>query len=236
MRDQFQREPIPYPALQRMADRREGKRDGRRGIPVLPAESFAGQELGAMTPYLDRLRRDCWLRIRQEQAGLEAARAGPARQLETLRQRIADADEGLADLRKQIEDMPPHPPGDPPPAPGPTYAKGKPDREEMGRRRQQRAYDARQQAHDARRRDLETQAQRASTELKQMRAEAAELAQTIAGQERITAAAIEELREHAQLRASAYLGGLVDKHDEGKILNAILQPFLSGQVDWLTAP
>ena len=90
-----------------------------------------------------------------------------------------------------------------------------------------------QRKHEGKREDLEKAARELDETLRDLRAEAEGVAEAIAATERIAVAAIEQLREHARLRMSVYLGELVHQHDQGEALNAHLQPFLSGQVDWL---
>jgi hypothetical protein len=182
-----------------------------------------------MTPYLAALQRECQFRIEQEHREVEAGCAEPRRQLRMLRQRIADTDDVLADLHKQIGDMPPHPPGSQPPAPhqGTVPTRGPLPKEELERRRLQ-------SKHEGKRRDLEESARALDVTLRALRVEAEGLAEAIAATERISAAATEQLREHTRLRMNVYLGGLVHEHAEREALNAYLQPFLSGQVDWLT--
>lgn len=179
-----------------------------------------------MTPYLENLRRDFLFDVKQEYGVMEAELAEPSRRRKMLLQQITDAEEKLAGIRKRLDAMPRHRPGDPPLR---RISGRLPSKEEMQLIREERV-------EEGQRADLLALENETDRVLSALRKDAVEVAEFIAARERVARAVTAQLREHALRRASVYLGELVNEHADGETLNAHLQPYLSGQRDLFPLP
>jgi hypothetical protein len=221
MGDVKRHEPIAYRRLEKFADRRRGKADGRRGLPELSAPPTATPRAHLVTPYLETLKRHFTVGAEHEFRRKIEDLEEPTQRQEAIRQRITETEERLAKIRKNIDDMPERPSED---ALADRSHVELHAHEALVRRRRQRE-------HEARRDALLKDEQQAEDALGVLRVEARALARSIADRELIYEATVRQLREHTMRRATTYLGGLVHRHDGGEDLNRLLRPVLHALLD-----
>jgi hypothetical protein len=210
--------PIRYGRAERNVDLKRGKADGRQGIPAVSAGTSHAAMPQIMSTHMETLRREFLTSAEREYACLVAECGEAAKERDTLRQRISNAEEKLPRMRKELEEFPRHPSDE---------ELGVQDSDEVTRRRARRRY-------TAERNELQAKEKQLDESLGRWKVQEVEAKGRIQGWQKITRANVKQLREHAMLRASVYLSAVVDEHPHPEVVNAYFQTFLSASADWLS--
>jgi ABC transport system ATP-binding/permease protein len=218
--------PIRYGLGARLSDIWAGRSDGKNGLPPLPEHNGPPGPGEGHTPYLairkhhfldpaERERRHAWSDL-----------TATYERLSSLDQEIAEAEERAVEARKQLDDMPVHPP-----------------ESELTKRNvvEQHADEAlirarRQREHDKRRALLIAKDQQAGEAVRALRVQQAQLAGVIAARYRILEGRVRQLHEHTWRRSRTYQRHLVRRHPDGQALLPYLDLALPALPDWLTSP
>lgn len=219
--------PIFYGPIARIADRWAGRRDGKAGIPPLPAEPVepTDPQIG-ITPYLEIRKRHFLDRAERERRHMLSDLDQTYRQRAELHQKIVGTDDRAADLLKNLEALPEDPP-----------TEVVEDRNVL----EQNAHPAlvsarRRREYDARRQAVLDEHQNAVANARALRVTEAQLDETVAVRERILAGRVRQLHEHTQRRCGTYRRALVHKHPDGVAVMPFLDLALPALPGWLHAP
>jgi hypothetical protein len=194
---------LPYGLRARLTDAWAGRRDGRAGVPPLPAAGDPAGTRHGITPYLEIRNRhflDCAERERQRMlTDLEET----YRAFEEVRQEIAAAEEhadATGAHRKSLPD-----------APADLSRRNMLEKEapeELVRARRQRE-------HDAKRAGLAAQEQQARQAVGGLHKREASLSRAITTRERLFDSRVRQLLQHSRQRCGTYLRHLAHHHPDG---------------------
>jgi hypothetical protein len=220
---------LPYGPLARLADITAGRRDGRAGVPQLPA---VGQQPGPVDP---RLGTTSYLEVRirefKELAERERERAltdlvDVRRRRAEIQARLTAAEERAGELRTRLEHMLVAPAGAPR-RDALELRLAVPDQLVRMRREQEFLHV---------RGDLVARVEEAESVARELRAEDASLAEVIAARDAVRDSRVRQLLEHTLRRCETYMRHVVYHHPDGSALIPSLRLGFPGLPEWLNQP
>jgi len=198
--------PIIYGPFAQLADRLAGRKDGKRGIPPLPAELDGDLDpsVGA-TQYLRTLHERLGSRSEKERHRLDHKLEPHRQQLAAIDQQIHDVEDRLERLQKRLDEMPER-------APEEVLADRNPAEhyasDEVTRTRRQREY-------TAERNKVVAEERQASDGKRALCLQRAEIASAISGRNRTLARWVRHLHRFTLRRAATYRWSLQRHHPAG---------------------
>jgi hypothetical protein len=217
--------PILYGPLARLSDAWAGGGDGKTSLPPLPEHDGPPDPSDGHTPYLAIRNHHFLDRAERERRHMQSDLTITYQRLSSLDQEIAEAEERAAEARKQLDDMPVHPP-----------------EHELTRRNViERHVDEalirarRQREHDKRRALLITKDQQAAETVRTLRVQRAQAAGVITARVRVLEGRVRQLHEHTWRRSRTYQRHLVRRHPDGQALLPYLELAMPALPDWLTS-
>lgn len=216
--------PIFYGPLARLADRAAGRRDGKAGLPPLPAPPVqAPSQPQAVTPYLEIRHRHFLDRAEKERRHMLTDLAGTNQAVTAMRQQITGAHERIEEARKLLDGIPEIPP-----------------EEKLTSRNavEQHADEAlvrarRQREHDAKRDRVVAEERQAVEAARSLEVQEAQLKGAIAARERILESRVRQLHEHTLRRCGTYKRRLAHYHPDRASIIPYLDLALPALPGWL---
>lgn len=214
--------PIRYGPFARLADRLNGRADGKRGIPAAPVDSGGERARTAHTMRLDQLRSARNDAIFRERQRFLDATVADRDALADARAALTEAEAALADVTHRLAEE-----GTAPAAEDMVLATGDAATpEHITRYRRSREKSARIDRLRQRRDALQEQARTCRREIDRLEGRLDE------GEE-VSRAQAMRLVEHTRRRVSTYWYWLTRRHPDGPRILALLHPDTDDLPDWL---